>query len=154
MTEEDIYKSKARYEKILMQYFVVVFIIGLISFNWAIAKGFMLNWNIFNFELMSLNVLIGLTIPVFLMYYCSKHVLIQLKGKKIEHEFDERIVGIFSNSFRNLGISMLLLLFIISMIFSLFFGYTEVIFSLKHLGNLFWFGVIVYFGFYLYCVRK
>ena len=143
-----------KYEKILVNFYIGLFLLGLFLLAWTITKGFLMNWDIFHFNMESLNVLLGFPVSIFLIGFVLKEYFYYRKHKKLVHGFDERSVGIFSNAIKNAGLAMIIVTFLVSMLYNLFYNSEELIFSITHLGYLFEVRLVTFFISFWYYWKK
>ncbi len=145
---------KNKYDKSVTVFYGFILLLTVISFSWAVAKAYSINWDIFKINSITLNIYVGLLVGLYFTYFLLKELMYFRKHKKIIHGYDERNAEVVSNSLRNAGSIIILILIGASYYFSLFHDTSALLFSVRSISYVLVIGIITFFISFWYYYKK
>jgi len=136
---------KQKYDKYLIRFYVCLLMLAFVSIAWSIAKSYLIKWNIFTINIITLNIYIGLIVGIYFIYFCFKEFLYYKKYGKLIHGYDERNARVVSSAIRNAGLVIIILLLGASYYYSLFNDFNVLLFSVNSISYLLLVSGIVFF---------
>ena len=141
-------------DDVLYAFFWGVFVIGLLTLIWAVAKSMIVEWNIFKLNWLTLNIWGGLLVGLYLVQKSLREIKYYHKHKTMRYGHDERNWKILTFSLRNVGLGIMVTMCLVYMAFSLYNYFDKPIFSLISLNFLELAGVIIFFSSIWYYSRS
>ena len=146
---------KQTYDKYMLRFYICIFLLAIISIAWAIIKASFIQWDIFKLNIINLNIYVGIIVGIYLTYLSAREFLYYNKHGELIHGYDERNAKVVSNSVRNAGLVVMIILLGMSYYFSLFYDFNQTIFSVTSIGYVFCVGIVVFFfSFWHYYKKK
>jgi len=109
---------KQTYDKYMLRFYICIFLLAIISIAWAIIKASFIQWDIFKLNIINLNIYVGIIVGIYLTYLSAREFLYYNKHGELIHGYDERNAKVVSNSVRNAGLVVMIILLGMSYYFS------------------------------------
>jgi len=146
---------KTKYDKLVRNFEIGLFIMAIINITWAIVKSYLLNWKILTISMPTLGIYAMLFAGIYLLNFTLKDFIHYKKHGIIQHGMDERTGKVVGNSLRNAGTAAIIILYCVILYYSLFYQRNIILFSLNTLS---WIlapvGVIFFISFCHYDGKK
>ena len=141
-------------DKVLYAFFWGLFVIGLLTLIWAGFKSMIVEWNIFRLDWLTLNIWGSFLAGLYLVQKSLKEIRYYHKHKTMRYGHDERNWKILTFSLRNVGLGIMVTMYLVYMTFSLYNNFDKSIFSLTSLNLLEAAGLIIFLGSVWYYSRS